>query len=213
MDFYDLYVKWSSDRKQASLEDQKLQELLQESEYSTQVLNYSVYGDQLPSLGDLSLPKRVTIKQNIQYNLSKVETLNNYDLVSVRPQTAADFEFCCGCTHVDLISLRLHEPLGFHLRNDCIDQALRLGIMFEMCYASSIRDTNSRRFFVSNSAKLISTTASRNIVISSGTKDFYDQRAPYDVVNLGSVLGLTLDQSHKAITQNPKLALEHRKNQ
>ena len=72
-----------------------------------------------------------------------------------------------------------------------------------------MRDINKRRVFVNNAANLIRSTRGKNIIISSGARDLMEQRAPWDVINMGCVLGMTTDKAKESITSNPIKALKH----
>ena len=95
------------------------------------------------------------------------------------------------------------------LAQQTILQAVARGVMFEIVYAPADVNPTARRLFVNNANKLIRATHGQNIVLSSGCKDLKDQRAPWDVLNMGCVLGLSVEQAQAGLSSNPEHALKH----
>ena len=58
---------------------------------------------------------------------------------------------------------------------------------------------------------IIQCARGKNIIFSSGCKDYMEQRTPWDVINIGCVLGLPEERAQAAISANPELALKHGK--
>jgi ribonuclease P/MRP protein subunit RPP1 len=208
MAFLDLYVKWRSDKTEKTRQA-RLQELMNESEYEV-VLNFSLHQKPFPVFSDNPATKaRLTIKANFSQLLNDTESLARYDLIAARPVTDADFHYCCITGEVDVISLKMHERLTMKVKLNLVQEAIKRGIMFEICYAHALRDLNSRRTFIANASSLVKATKGRNIIMSSGAKDLFEQRAPWDVINLACVLGLPVDVAHRVVVENPAIALEH----
>lgn len=211
MAYHDLYIKWKSD-KADNIKISKIQEILYESEYQELVLNYSIRQRPFPNLPENPMAKtRLTVKSSFSQLLNDTESLAKYDLIAARPQNDADFHYCCMTGEIDIISLKLQDRFQFKLKLNLVQEAIKRGIMFEICYALGLKDMNARRVFISNACNLVKATKGRNIVISSGAKDLFDQRAPWDVVNLACVLGMNIDIAHNCIVTNAATALEHGK--
>jgi len=210
MEFHDLYLKWGTDKKATGPSRQlKINELISNSSYQVHAFNYSLHTKPYPSL---ELPvSRLTVKNDFQTLLSSTELLSQYDLVSARPESESDFHYCCIHGEVDIISLRLHERLGIRIKLNLIQEAMRRGIMFELCYSPALKDMNARRVFLANASNIIRATRAKHIIFSSGAKDLFEQRSPEDVINLGIVLGLSQKEATKSITENPRTALVHAK--
>ena len=210
MAYHDLYVKWRSDRKEVPRHS-KIQDLLQESEFPVLVLNYSLHQRPYPTFSDSQNPIRLTVKSDFTQLLTDTESLSKYDLIAARPQTDQDFLYCCITGEVDVISLKLHDRLQLKLKLNLVQEAVKRGIMFEICYAHALKDMNARRVFIANASNLVKATKGRNIIMSSGARDLFEQRAPWDVINLACVLGMNIDAAHRTVVDNPEAALEHAK--
>jgi ribonuclease P/MRP protein subunit RPP1 len=208
MAYHDLYIKWRSDKKEQSRQN-RVQEIVNESEYSVLGLNYSMHQKPYPIFGEGDCKARLTVKSDFNHILNDTEALSKYDLVAARPSTDSDFHYCCINGDLDIISLKLHDRLQFKLKLNLVQDAIKKGIMFEICYSHSLKDMNARRVFIANAATLIKAAKGKNIILSSGAKDLFEQRAPWDVINLACVLGLNVDAAHKTLVANPEAALEH----
>jgi ribonuclease P/MRP protein subunit RPP1 len=207
--FHDLYVQWSTDKHEISTATQiRVRDLLATTDYSTVIYNHSVHSKSF-SVMQVSGLKRITVKNEITAILAMTDKIAEYDLVAARPRDEQEFNFCCVNADLDVISIKIKEKMGFRIKLNLVLEAIRRGIMFELCYASALKDINARRFFIGNATNLIRACKGRNIILSSGCKDVYDQRSPYDVINLGCVLGLTQDQAHSSITKNCIQSLQH----
>ncbi|CAG9317505.1 unnamed protein product [Blepharisma stoltei] len=210
MVYYDLYIKWFNDKKQIGQARQtKVHEILGESEYECQALNYSMHSLPYPNTDSIPALKRLTVKVNFSQILNNTELLSQYDIVAARPSNDQDFHYCCMEAEIDIISLKLHDRLGMRIKLNLVQEAIKRGIMFELCYSQALRDINARRVFISNATNIIKATKGRNIIFSSSAKDLYDQRSPWDVINLGCVLGLAIDKAQNSIVKNPEDAISH----
>lgn len=207
--FHDLFVKWSTDKHEISTTTQiKVRDISATTDYRTIVYNHSVYSKDFPIM-QVSGLKRITVKNEITAILAMSDKIAEYDLVAARPRDEQEFNFCCVHADLDVISIKIKEKMGFRINLNLVLEAIRRGIMFELCYSSSLKDINARRFFTGNATNIIRACKGKNIILSSGCKDVYDQRSPYDVINLGCVLGLTQDQAYNSIAKNCTQALQH----
>lgn len=209
MSYHDLFIKWKSDVKDLN-RSKFIQEILSEAEYPVLALNYSLHQRPFPVLPQSPYTKtRLTIKANFSQLLIDTEALSRFDLVTARPETEQDFHFCCIQGEVDIISLKLHERMQMKIKLNLVQEAIRRGIMFEVCYSKAIKDINARRIFIANASNLVKATKRKNIILSSQAADLFEQRAPWDVINLACLLGLNIEEAHKTIVDNPAIALEH----
>lgn len=70
-------------------------------------------------------------------------------------------------------------------------------------------DSTGRRNFFSNTNAIIGLTNGKNIILASrGTRELL-LRAPYDLINLGILLGLTYGKASDAISNNALMAIKH----
>jgi RNase P/RNase MRP subunit p30 len=208
MAYHDLYIKWRSDTKETQRQN-RITDLLQESEYEVLLLNYSMHRKPYPDLSENITKTRLTVKSDFSQILNDTEALSKYDLIAARPLTDQDFHYCCITGELDIISLKLQDRLLLKLKLNLVQEAIKRGIMFEICYSKSLKDMNARRSFIANASSLVKATKGRNIILSSGARDLFEQRAPWDVINLACVLGMTIDFAHKTVVDNPSMALQH----
>lgn len=74
-------------------------------------------------------------------------------------------------------------------------------MFFELSYAPMIRDVTHRRRMISQGHQYHCFGKSRNIILSSGAEDVMELRGPYDVANLGFLLGLNEQQGKLGVTK------------
>jgi RNase P/RNase MRP subunit p30 len=207
--YHDLFIKWKSDVKELS-RSRQIQEILSEAEYPVLALNCSMHQRPFPVLPSSSSYKtRLTVKANFSQLLNDTEALSRYDLIAARPDNEQDFSFCCTQGELDIISLKLHERMQMKIKLNLVHEAVKRGIMFEICYSQALRDMNARRVFIANASNLVKATKRKNIILSSEAEDIFEQRAPWDVINLACLLGLNISEAHQTIVGNPEMALEH----
>ncbi|KAH0562272.1 hypothetical protein GP486_003032 [Trichoglossum hirsutum] len=129
-----------------------------------------------------------------------------YDLLSVRPTSEKTLLQACTTLDVDIISLDLSVRHPYHFKHKTLAAAITRGVRFEICYAPSIiqSDAIARRNLISNATQLIRATRGRGIVISSEAKNALGLRAPFDVINLGTVWGLAQDKGREAIDREAR---------
>ncbi|KAI9850238.1 MAG: hypothetical protein M1838_005964 [Thelocarpon superellum] len=156
-----------------------------------------------PAPASLRLIRRCTFTLSDPSQNHRLSTLSShYDLLAVRPTTAAALQQAC--QHLDpvgLISLDMTVRHPYHFKHSLCRAATARGIRFEICYAPSIlaTDTAARRNLISNATQLIRATRGRGIVLSSEAPTAVGLRAPIDVINLATVWGLSTDRARQAI--------------
>ncbi|KAI9866671.1 MAG: hypothetical protein M1813_001223 [Trichoglossum hirsutum] len=213
--FYDLHVPWTA----ASDELRRTVIFLEELGYEVVALTHTLSG-KLPA--DLTCPipsEPFPTTKNIRFlrraNLILEEPSQNhrlaslsaaYDLLSVRPTTEKTLLQACTALDVDIISLDLSVRHPYHFKHKTLAAAIARGVRFEICYAPSIvySDAVARRNLISNATQLIRATRGRGIVISSEAKNALGLRAPFDVINLGTVWGLAQDKGREAIDREAR---------
>lgn len=85
----------------------------------------------------------------------------------------------------------MSERLPFLPKRGWIQEAVRKGISFEITYSDAIIDAQKKRTVLANSINLIKMTKAKNLIISSSASADFDHRSPFDLVMLGSLIGLT----------------------
>lgn len=134
------------------------------------------------------------------------------DVVAVCPLTEQAFTSACKDAPVDLLSLDLHSSsrLPFPLRPPMVRSALDRGLFLELHYSPALRDPSCRRHFLSQALQVVRACRGRQrLVWSSGAREAMDMRAPYDAMNLGSVVGLSHAAVKQAMLDHPRLVLLH----
>jgi ribonuclease P/MRP protein subunit RPP1 len=138
--------------------------------------------------------------------------LKTYDIVAVECMNAKVFQFICEQGDaVDLITFDVANRIPFQLKKPWMDAAAKRGLYFELTYAACLGDSAGRRYFFSNAANLVRLTNGRHLVLSSGSNRDLFLRSPYDVVNVGILIGLTYGQAMDALTNAPLAVLDHAK--
>ncbi|KAL0210766.1 hypothetical protein P9112_009064 [Eukaryota sp. TZLM1-RC] len=140
--------------------------------------------------------------------------LRGYDLVAVRPTTEDTFRLACGELEVDVISIDLSQRLPFHLKHTQLKQALKRGVYFEIIYFNLLMDPDNsfntpRMNFISNVSQLLSVTKGQNCFFSSGSRDPFDLRAPFDIMNLVSLFNLPISVGKSMVFEVPNKVLLH----
>ncbi|KAK0502654.1 RNase P subunit p30-domain-containing protein [Armillaria luteobubalina] len=151
---------------------------------------------------------------------------NTYDLISLVPTNQATLALAC-LTHslpspltAHIISLPLTLPrLPFHLKHTLIRTAIKNGAVFEITYVGAVGGENDATL-VDASAAENGASAKRNwwgaarelarvckgkgIIVSSGAASRADLRAPGDIGNLITLLGVPQDVAHSSMSKTPK---------
>ncbi|XP_050371360.1 protein GAMETOPHYTE DEFECTIVE 1 [Argentina anserina] len=128
--------------------------------------------------------------------------LKTYDLVAVKPMNQSAFEQACEKLEVDIIAIDFSESLPFRLKQHLVKAAMERNVYFEITYAGFIADVRTRRQIITNAKLLVDWTRGRNIIISSAAPTANEFRGPYDVANLMSLLGLSVERAKAAVSRN-----------
>ncbi|EJF61142.1 PHP domain-like protein [Dichomitus squalens LYAD-421 SS1] len=146
-----------------------------------------------------------------------------YDLLALVPTTAATFSLAC-LTHTQptpltthIISLPLTLPrLPFNLKHTLVRAALKNGAVFEINYVGALggdgdpaltipsgceSGAGAKRNWWAAAREVVRVTKGKGILVSGGVFSEGDLRAPRDVANLISVLGVSQDVAHDASTK------------
>ncbi|KAI0832312.1 PHP domain-like protein [Trametes gibbosa] len=146
-----------------------------------------------------------------------------YDLLALVPTTAATFSLAC-LTHTQptpltthVISLPLTLPrLPFHLKHTLVRAALKNGAVFEINYSGALgaegdpalslpsggeSGAGAKRNWWAAAREVARVTKGKGILVSGGVFNEADLRAPRDVANLITVLGVSQDVAHGASTK------------
>lgn len=128
--------------------------------------------------------------------------MKTYNLVAVKPLNQSVFDQACQKLEVDIIAIDFSEKLPFRLKLPMVKAAIKRGVYFEITYSNLIADVQTRRQVISNAKLLVDWTRGKNLIFSSAAPSVNELRGPYDVANLSSLLGLTMERAKAAISKN-----------
>lgn len=159
------------------------------------------------------VPKSLTVLSRITVPLSEPsqnQRLNSlaqaYSLVAVRPVNEKTLLQACLSLECDIISLDLSTRLPFHFKFKPLSAAIARGIRFEICYGPGNTGSGleARRNLIGNATSLIRATRGRGIIISSEAKRALSVRAPWDVINLSCIWGLSQERGKEAVCEEAR---------
>ncbi|KAF9675299.1 hypothetical protein SADUNF_Sadunf09G0017600 [Salix dunnii] len=128
--------------------------------------------------------------------------LKTYDFVAVKPLSQTAFDHACLKAEVDIIAIDFSEKLPFRLKLPMVKAAIERGVYFEITYSDLIADIQVRRQMIPSAKLLVDWTRGKNIILTSAACSVNDFRGPYDVANLSSLVGLSMERAKTAISKN-----------
>ncbi|XP_062552674.1 ribonuclease P protein subunit p30 [Armigeres subalbatus] len=159
--------------------------------------------------GRLILLNRLTIiysENTITLITNRSLNLRGYHLVAVIPRTEDAFQHACQSMQCDIVSYN-SSTVRCKMSRKSYFVAVNRNIMFEIKYAPAITNSNDRKDIINRAHKYHSYGKSKNVVISSEARNRFQIRGPYDIANLGLILGLSEEQSKNAILALPRKVL------
>uniref|UniRef100_A0A672FLK4 Ribonuclease P protein subunit p30 n=2 Tax=Salarias fasciatus TaxID=181472 RepID=A0A672FLK4_SALFA len=132
-----------------------------------------------------------------------------FDLLAVEPTTEKLFHAACMSYDVDIVCISVTEKLPFFFKRAPINGAVDRGVLFELSYAAAIRDSTRRRYTIANAVCLMETCKGKNVILSSAAEKALELRGPYDIINLGSLFGLSDENSKAAVSSSCRSVLLH----
>lgn len=112
------------------------------------------------------------------------------------------------CTNLecDLISLDLSARLPYHFKFKMLSAAISRGVRLEICYGPGVTGSgvDARRNLIGNAMALIRATRGRGIIVSSEARKALNVRAPWDVINLACVWGLSQERGKEAVCEEAR---------
>ncbi|XP_014877462.1 ribonuclease P protein subunit p30 isoform X3 [Poecilia latipinna] len=171
--FMDLNVLFSADRSRL----QSLVETAAHLGFSTVAINYVF---EPTTKKKQEVPSPVPISELIgqlpvvQGRSRPIKVLNRLTVVMseashFRPNTTEYRAF-------DLLAIQPTTEKLFH--------AIDRGVVFEVSYASALRDSTMRRYTIANAVCLMESCKGKNVIVSSAAEKALELRGPYDIINL-----------------------------
>jgi len=139
------------------------------------------------------------------HTLAQCANLRKYNIYAIVPTNQAILEFACSQIKADLITIKPEIP-GVKINRKVYRQARARGLYFEIQYVDFLRQ-KTRIAALHYSYQLHMYRVSMNKIISSGANNKNLIRSPYDIINLGSVLGFKQDRAKAAILNECRLFL------
>ncbi|KAJ2822311.1 RNA-binding RNA processing protein rpp1 [Coemansia furcata] len=138
-------------------------------------------------------------------------TTAEYDVVAVRPTTDKLLSAASSGAWeaVDVISLDMGGRWGYFVKHKIAGQVLATGLALEISYQPALTDSATRQQWVSNAASIVRVTRGRGVIWTSGARQAFDLRSPYDISALGEVLQLNGDLSKRALSTSSRATLVH----
>lgn len=180
--------------------------------YTTVALSQIIPGKLPPNPSPAPLPSDIPDGLTVltRLNLPLVDPAQNqrltslsqaYDLVALRPANEKALLNACTNAECDIISLDLSVRHPYHFKFKMLSAAIARGIRFEICYGPGVTGSGleARRNLIGNAMALIRATRGRGIIISSEARKALGVRAPFDVINLACVWGLSQELGKEAI--------------
>ncbi|XP_022946962.1 uncharacterized protein LOC111450984 isoform X2 [Cucurbita moschata] len=128
--------------------------------------------------------------------------LKTYDLIAVKPLNQNAFEQACEKLEIDIIAIDFAEKLPFRLKQGHIKSAIQRGVYFEIMYSDLLSDVHARRQMISTTKVLVDWTKGKNLILSSAASSVNEIRGPFDVANLSSLLGVSMERAKAAVSKN-----------
>ena len=185
--------------------------------YTTVALSQTVSGKLPQNISPPPLPqnapKSLQLLTRLNLTLSdpaQNQRLNNlthvYDFVALRPTNEKALLNACTNLECDVISLDLSVRLPFHFKFKMLSAAISRGVRLEICYGPGVTGSglDARRNLIGNAMSLIRATRGRGIIVSSDARRALGLRAPWDVINLACVWGLSQERGKEAICEEAR---------
>ncbi|KAJ5114534.1 hypothetical protein NUU61_000293 [Penicillium alfredii] len=190
---------------------------LAELGYTTVALSQTVSGKLPSSLNPPPLPSNVpkSLQLLTRLNLILSDPAQNqrlasltqaYDLVALCPTNEKALLNACTSLECDVISLDLSVRLPYHFKFKMLSAAISRGVRLEICYGPGVTGSglDARRNLIGNAMALIRATRGRGIIVSSDARRVLSLRAPWDVINLTCVWGLSQERGKEAICEEAR---------
>jgi len=186
---------------EANLE-QKKKKKKGESRDVTDVVPCPVDIKKIEGCDELKILNRLTIvfsNQDIINKIIKSPNFKKFHIVAVQPTTQQAFQFTCSSIEADIFSFDPENKLTYKLNRKLYNQLVDRGFHFEILYSPAVQDSTKRKNTIAVSHMYHSYGKSKNIIISSGATNDFLLRSPYDIINLGLILGLGEEKAKNAI--------------
>ncbi|XP_044753100.1 ribonuclease P protein subunit p30 [Coccinella septempunctata] len=157
----------------------------------------------LEEFKDMTILNRLTVTfsdKDFYYKLTKSTNLKKYHILAVLPTTKIAFMFICTSVEADIIGYDSEEKAPYKIQRNLYNHLVKKGFFFELLYAPTIEDSTKRKNTIDRSHMYHTYGKSKNIIISSGASNLIHLRQAYDIINLGIIFGLNMQQAKDAVS-------------
>lgn len=130
-----------------------------------------------------------------------------YDIVAAQPVSEKGLTLAATNLDIDILTFNYHQRLPTMLKHKTICSCVAKGVKVEVVYGAALRDSQSRKQFISNARAVIRSSRGRGIVISSGATQPAECRNVLGAASIVSFLGLKSDSCSRAMGELPSLVL------
>lgn len=153
-------------------------------------------------LTDFKVLTRLTVvfsNPDCLHKITKSENYKKYDLIAACPQSLPAFTACYSILDADILSFNAESSQLYKFNRKLYNKLIEKGYHYEIQYSPAIEDSTKRKNTIQMAHLYKMYGKSRNIIISSGASTPAYIRNPYDIVNLGMILGLNEQQCKNAV--------------
>ncbi|XP_045471458.1 ribonuclease P protein subunit p30 [Harmonia axyridis] len=158
----------------------------------------------LKDFEDMTILNRLTVTfsdKDFYYKVTKSPNFKKYTILAVLPTTKIAFMFICTSVEADILTY-CGEEKEFRIDRNSYNHLIRKGFFFEILYGPTKEDSTIRKNTINRSHLYHSIGKSRNIILSSGVSNLIYLSSAYDVINLGIIFGLNMQQAKDAISHH-----------
>ncbi|XP_036347806.1 ribonuclease P protein subunit p30-like [Rhagoletis pomonella] len=149
--------------------------------------------------------KRLTIiyvDVGIAHAMTNSQNLRMYNIIAGQPKTDGALTHCCTSFSGDLVTFDMETRVKLLVNRKAYQMAVKRGMFFEIKYGPATKDDCIRKDMIKLAHNYCVRGKSRNIIFSSGAKNAFELRGPYDVANLSYIFGLSEDQGKNAVDKS-----------
>lgn len=175
----------------------------------------------LQSIDDFKQYSRVTLVVDDATDAQALTTGNaalmRFDIVAASPRSLSAFLHLCKQADVDIISLDFSHRMPFHIDQKhvrlCsvlpqsrvvfyiirtirlqVAAAVKRGILFEITHSPVTQSPATRRQLMESTRLVVEYMRGKQFILSSDAENLSQLRGPYDVLNIGCIIGLPEEQ-------------------
>ncbi|XP_055918663.1 ribonuclease P protein subunit p30 [Eupeodes corollae] len=215
--FYDLCVPFNKDQKVMTSIVKELIELGYKTIAIEEIFDHSKKdankrgSEMFPEPADVSflnefknkikILSRLTIiyvDVSVSHAMSNSMNIKKFNIVAGLPKNDVTLTHCCTTFNGDIVTF---DPEGSKLlvNRKNYQVAVKRGVFFEIKYSPVITNSSCRKDTIKLTHNYHAKGKSKSIILSSGARNIFDLRGPFDISNLALIFGLSEDQGKNSI--------------